>query len=474
MKEVIRKRWKDSKPGFNLAATIPVALPIREFDLSALMFATSDYPLSNEFVLRCVEQGFSKASAIAGFLGVDEDIVSGAIAEELSRQNLALGQNGHLELTRLGESTLVGLKQYQLKTDQLTIQIDQLTKKLVQYAPVGSMRELPELAAHLISQDDKITGIIYEKIPRPTKEFFDLHELNAVINNSRMNVIEVKGITGKSRERFKFAYLLVFSDYSGSEVRCELLLDGSISDDHQFAINVPGFLEKMGINIDPPEETPSLIEVLKDLNISDSESLDHLVKIARDIPEEAEDSSIELNLVEMNPAMLNIPKVGIGKFQGLDSAPSFVSVFEHADLLLDALQFAAQRLVIVSPWIRSTVVNKAFIRRVTRLLERGVKVTIAFGYEDGQGNDASAVADLCELAQKFELNFLRHKNTHAKILLVDDCVVTTSFNWLSFRGDSSRTYRMEEGVHYKSKEFADEMLERLTVEFAMEAVEACK
>ena len=41
---------------------------------------------------------------------------------------------------------------------------------------------------------------------------------------------------------------------------------------------------------------------------------------------------------------------------------------------------------------------------------------------------------------------MRLRNTHAKILIYDGNWINTSFNWLSFRGDSDRTYRMEEGT----------------------------
>ena len=36
--------------------------------------------------------------------------------------------------------------------------------------------------------------------------------------------------------------------------------------------------------------------------------------------------------------------------------------------------------------------------------------------------------------------------THEKVLIFDDTVVTGSFNWLSFKGDPNRTFRMEEGT----------------------------
>jgi len=37
-------------------------------------------------------------------------------------------------------------------------------------------------------------------------------------------------------------------------------------------------------------------------------------------------------------------------------------------------------------------------------------------------------------------------STHAKILIWDNCQITTSFNCLSFRGDQNRTYRQELGL----------------------------
>lgn len=40
--------------------------------------------------------------------------------------------------------------------------------------------------------------------------------------------------------------------------------------------------------------------------------------------------------------------------------------------------------------------------------------------------------------------------THAKLLIWDDSQITTSFNWLSFRGDQDRTYRQELGILVKN------------------------
>lgn len=67
--------------------------------------------------------------------------------------------------------------------------------------------------------------------------------------------------------------------------------------------------------------------------------------------------------------------------------------------------------------------------------------------DDGPSLSTNTINRLKNLSSRYDkFTFVRVKNTHAKILIFDDIWVSTSFNWLSFRGDSDRTYRMEEGT----------------------------
>lgn len=67
------------------------------------------------------------------------------------------------------------------------------------------------------------------------------------------------------------------------------------------------------------------------------------------------------------------------------------------------------------------------------------------------------------LARRYSehFTFTRIRNTHAKVLIFDDTWISTSFNLLSFRGDPSRTYRMEEGTLVRDLAIADAQYERL-------------
>lgn len=132
------------------------------------------------------------------------------------------------------------------------------------------------------------------------------------------------------------------------------------------------------------------------------------------------------------------------------SAVRILTVAEHHPLLMDAIETATNRLLIISPWIRRDVVNEHFIEKLAECLDRGVTTYIGYGIGDRDKNkeiDRECQRDLSRLASAYtNFRFLRLGNTHAKILLKDDAYfVVSSFNWLSFRGDPRRPFREELG-----------------------------
>ncbi|OBU50253.1 hypothetical protein A9K76_08580 [Stenotrophomonas maltophilia] len=140
---------------------------------------------------------------------------------------------------------------------------------------------------------------------------------------------------------------------------------------------------------------------------------------------------------------------------------------------------AQTRLLIISPWIRAAVVDEAFIKRLTTCLDRGVEVTVAYGLgrEDAgeRAADRQARESLEALATTFQnFRLVRKGNTHAKVLLVDSAYfVTTSFNWLSFRGDLNQPMREEEGTMVEDEsavaDYYASLIKRLSVDPTMTA-----
>ena len=129
-----------------------------------------------------------------------------------------------------------------------------------------------------------------------------------------------------------------------------------------------------------------------------------------------------------------------------------------------ALKDSKDRLLIISPWIRAKVVNPSFVRQLEVLLKRNVKVFIGYGLgqEDEEMNESDRRAEqaLRNLADRFShFRFIRFGDTHSKILISDrKFIVTTSFNWLSFRGDPNRTFRDEQGMFVGLPDIVDRAL----------------
>ena len=119
-----------------------------------------------------------------------------------------------------------------------------------------------------------------------------------------------------------------------------------------------------------------------------------------------------------------------------------------------AIDGAEEELDILSPWLKSYVVNEKFYEKIERLLENGVVVKILYGIQErskGKGVDQETkdVAAVMEARfSKFRNFHLEETNSHGKMLLCDNrFYIMTSYNFLSFSGDYRRAHtRGETGI----------------------------
>jgi phosphatidylserine/phosphatidylglycerophosphate/cardiolipin synthase-like enzyme len=155
--------------------------------------------------------------------------------------------------------------------------------------------------------------------------------------------------------------------------------------------------------------------------------------------------------------------------EALISAPVIrdVDTFEHVIYLQKALKNARSRILIISPWIKGNVVNDVFISDLEDRIKKGVRVDVVYGYknqlvrntDEYRGSHKHALQKLYTLMKKYPQKMEIHEldDTHAKIMLFDDVVIKTSFNWLSFKGDPKRTYRFESGTYIEDPSHADDV-----------------
>jgi phosphatidylserine/phosphatidylglycerophosphate/cardiolipin synthase-like enzyme len=148
-----------------------------------------------------------------------------------------------------------------------------------------------------------------------------------------------------------------------------------------------------------------------------------------------------------------------------------VETYEHPELIRHALRSASERIVLISPWLKSAVLDEKLLRDFASALERGVELYLGWGIggdgATGRDADAEALQALGKLAEEHpNFHFRRLGRTHAKVLVCDrNFMVVTSFNWLSFKGDPKRTFRDERGLLVSLPEQIDEQFEELISRF---------
>jgi hypothetical protein len=136
-----------------------------------------------------------------------------------------------------------------------------------------------------------------------------------------------------------------------------------------------------------------------------------------------------------------------------------------------------ERLVIVSAFLSSYVVDAQFLKDLESALARGVRVWIAYGMGSQGERDADREKkrDWKEAESGFRalqkhypesLQFVDLGNTHEKILIKDhEFIATGSFNWLSFRGDPGKKFRYEDAVLVTEAEAIEEYFKEITGRF---------
>ncbi|MEQ8752281.1 MAG: AAA domain-containing protein [Coleofasciculus sp. G1-WW12-02] len=120
------------------------------------------------------------------------------------------------------------------------------------------------------------------------------------------------------------------------------------------------------------------------------------------------------------------------------SSSSLVCDCEHLDYFNRAIQEVEQELIIVTPWIRGDEPKK-FADSIVSAVERGVNVTVIYGYLSHEnGNDANNDDNDAEAEKKLKdvlgSSLLRSRSggTNQRILFWDNkFAVVGSWNWLS-------------------------------------------
>lgn len=444
---LLAARFQSARPGLELVTILDAALPVALVTADVLAQDEKHLPLMDEFVLRLVEQKVTNVHGLSGILGLPSHMVDGTVAELFRSDDLRWGpptpddesRASILQLTDKGRITAQKAAAVAPVRATQSLVFDQMLWKAAPYSRHTTMQRGQAEKDSMIMLPAARSGPVDDGDVSAA----DLTALLRENGDSDREVLQVKGISQTKARRVLPVKLLVYADEDRTDIQLGVVIDGELSHTHELALIGHGGARALGITVEAPAERPILEPNLEQARIPLPEVTEHRAKQAA---------------VQLGSHTLSTEAPAAAESQLQAEEVRAIGVFEHPEVLEEALTHARRRILIISPWIKNAIITTTFLGNLERRLARGVKVDIAYGYgENDTKTDPMAVRKLENLAARYKgkLTFTRLKSTHAKVLVYDDVWVTTSFNWLSFRGDPDRTYRMEEGSLVRNREVAN-------------------
>ncbi|MCE4552936.1 hypothetical protein [Pelomonas cellulosilytica] len=443
--EQILEQASTARPGYELAAFREAGLPVYVLTLRVLTLEQKPLGPIDEGVLRAVQAGLSEPEQLVSFLGLSANVLNPVLAglttTEQVNYSRAVGEAAaKVTLTAKGRTTLVELSTTRPQERTVRVCFDALTKQLLFISPeqLFKPRELKEMG---------FVEVPVGQAKRPEVEDISLQEFDRFLQLQRAGLEEKRELLAIRRvERRELHFLgcvMAFyrSQANRNEVDVAFWREDGPALEHENRFRALGGPELVGARLLTTEGTPAA---------------------ASPQPEPIEGRGQGTPAPATTVITLEAQRAPAAEADDPQTVQS-VLCHEHPALLRRALLKSRKRLLIISPWIRHQVVNWEFMASLEALLRANVTVHIGYGLDEGEGAGKGAPGQskiaITERAEK-DLRSLEGKyknfhlvyvgNTHRKLLVSDDeFAVTTSFNWLSFRGDPKDKPRDEYGEVFR-------------------------
>lgn len=442
------RRHAHALPGHTLLAAEPCYIPASVLTVDVLAEEIEDIDAAQKYALAAMLNGIDTVEDLELFMGLTPEDTATTVAGLLRSEFVDYrppgpGQPRLLSLLPNGLEAARDAQVRRPKSTTIQVVYDRLTRTVTEWRRNSLARAGAARSSSSIVLPQR-TGVDVEKAE------LSVPAITAAIEGYASSDFRVLGVTGvtESRNFFRDAILLVYRDLDSSTVRLGVEVDSQWSEPHLAALEDVDAVKKLGIS--------------SATDISYEAADDPGPRLTRD-----EVIAIQTAITDDNAEAQN----GTDRLDR--AAIRWLSMADHPAWLDDAITAPKRRLLIISPWITGSVVNRQFVSRIEQLA-RTADVTIFWGFGDNAKSDPGALRMLHEAAGRSQrLAVVRVDDTHAKILVSDSYYVKTSFNWLSFRGDTSRKFRQEEGDLVNDQVLADLAYDRYmhdNCSFALEVV----
>jgi hypothetical protein len=474
------------RAGYVVTDYFEIALPVYRVVLQASTLIKKKISALEEFVMRSVNAGLNTPAEAAAFLGLDEVVVRLILGRLVQDTSVALvgvpsDSSQMLKLTSKGMKTLETAEAIVPEERSLQLYFDALLRKpawfrerLLKFRQINE-EGLIEIASVPARQPD-IRDFPPSEVGRILRQF-------GGATLERREILSVQRVERCTRF-FRPAVAIVYKSLGGGDLRVELAVDGRITNEYAVAFARAGGRKLLGLDDQAPQpaqeiQAYSLPEQTGQTKLEPAHGVEiELIRTRTELLETTQlvQTAREKEKLELQQR-LNELQLKITQLEGERAQRRVrqVYVYEHAGLLDRAITHCLRRLLIIAPWINSQVVDDDLLLKLKSALQRGVIVHIGYGISKhpDRKNDKEAESKLVRLSGEYKnFTFVRLGNTHAKVLICDSLfIVTGSFNWFSFRGDPTRTYRDEQSTLVEIPEHIDEVYSEQVKRFQSEADE---
>ncbi len=303
----------------------------------------------------------------------------------------------------------------------------------------------------------------------PTPDEFDVARLDQVLKagrkkkrtGSERDVVAIKGILGNVYTLYEPAIMLEYETVDKARERqVAFAVEGQLQDEYETAFaraNGPKCLRDLLAPVEEPigerlkkQASPEVIERLGE--VDDVEALaDRVMAVEQEVISAKEElaRADRLDTRQLLKAQVEAleSQLAAAKKERESRKVKYMWTPEIKDKLWEAIQTAKERLLILSGWISSEVVNASFVDAMREALERGVHMWIGYGFDkdkqSGQEQRLRRSWQEAEVALKMlakQYPAAMHVKdigyTHEKRLICDNrFTFGGSFNLLSFSGE---------------------------------------
>lgn len=486
--EELADNHKNDFPGYTLVDYYDAAFPMYVFQLKVLLQIKKTIPVVQEYLLRAIDAGQNNLREIALLLGLEPRIVQIA-AVELEQRSYVIprrfdssGRNELLlHLTSKGQAALRELVLSEPEKSSLAVCVDALTHEILPFRPLRQPKDVKDLY-HVIP-----TYVAQPTLEALKHEFVTLKKLVSEqqrnYEQNRQEYLQERHLKRPKRDLIE----LIQVEKSWTAYRLMRILQYIRPKDNSLQLQVYDGNERSNTHegvLLRMEEGDTKFRPLRSVSqseVPDQSQAEIPIEIQRLIPA-AERKAIEIPrlqreiqskqqaleepkslltselVIERQEAVYLIEKLKeeineyeqrIEELEAGAKGTEVLQMHQHRAKLFQALDQAKSHVIIISPWLSLQAIDYEVQKQIGLALSRGIDIYLGHGFGPPDRKEKETLPVLKNLAQKKRGRLIRHRfdDVHSKVLICDTSfMVLTSFNWLSFSGDTKRGSRVEDGV----------------------------